>query len=100
MDASGKIDTSAINASSVAATYASPDVCDPVAAREKRRRYGRCGAIRIDRLIGMLPLTLRNPIRAKNEAAQIPFHHPELFDPKPIYGSTSEESVTLVHGSG
>ena len=24
---------------------------DPVAARAKRRRYGRCGAIRIDKLI-------------------------------------------------
>jgi hypothetical protein len=48
----------------------------------------------------MLPLTLGNPIKSKNDAPQIPFHLPELFDLAAIYGSTSEQSVTLVDGSG
>ena len=39
----------AVSASSVAATYASPEVWDPVTARENRRKYGRCGAIRVER---------------------------------------------------
>src|ERR1700710_2136895 len=55
LEASGKIETSAISASSVAATYASPEVCEPVVAREKRRRYGRCGAIRMDNVIQEAP---------------------------------------------
>ena len=42
---------SAMMASSIAATSASPLCCDPETAREKRRRNGRCGAIVADRLM-------------------------------------------------
>jgi len=57
VDALGKMPTSAINASSIAATSASPLCCDPETAREKRRRNGRCGAIVSDKLMMVrLPL--------------------------------------------
>jgi hypothetical protein len=48
-----------MSASSVAATYASPDVWEPVTAREKRRRYGRCGAIREANVMWELPQVTR-----------------------------------------
>jgi hypothetical protein len=58
LDASGKIEISAIIASRVAATSASPLVCDPETAREKRRRNGKLGAMRADKLIkAILPQT-------------------------------------------
>ena len=47
----------------------------------------------------MLPLTLGNPIEARNGPDLNSFHGPELFVPLIIYASTSEPSVTLVHGS-
>jgi hypothetical protein len=50
-DAFGKMSTSAMMASSIAATSASPLSCDPETAREKRRRNGRCGAMVADRLM-------------------------------------------------
>ena len=51
LDASGKISTSAMMASSIAATSASPLSCDPETAREKRRRNGRFGAMVADKLM-------------------------------------------------
>jgi hypothetical protein len=41
---------SAMIASSIAATRASPLSWEPETAREKRRRKGRCGAMAADRL--------------------------------------------------
>src|SRR5207249_4499049 len=56
LDACGKMSTSEMTASSMAATKASPLDCEPETARAKRRRNGRCGAILVDNdMIGRLP---------------------------------------------
>src|SRR5690606_12581238 len=57
LEALGKIPVSAIIASSNVATSASPLSWEPDTALAKRRRYGRCGAIAVERLMWILSLT-------------------------------------------